>query len=106
MTQTGPEVTDAPVAGHGIFVGLFLVAMSTLLPELRLTRLFSATMVYHFAFAAVSLAMFGMTVGALIVYLRPQAFPAEDARTQLALAATLFSIWTVFAFLTHAMIPL
>jgi hypothetical protein len=95
----------APRAGRGTFVGLFLVAMSTLMLEILLTRIFSVTMLYHFAFAAVSLAMFGMTVGALIVYLRPDTFPASRAPRQLALASAAFAVATVFAFLTHASIP-
>ena len=45
--------------------------------EIALTRIFSVTMWYHFAFVAISVAMFGMTVGALVVYLRPGWFPAE-----------------------------
>ena len=34
-------------------------------------------MYYHFAFVAISVTMFGMAVGALIVYGRPQVFTAE-----------------------------
>ena len=41
------------------FLGLALVSLATLVLELTLTRLFSATMFYHFAFLAVSLALFG-----------------------------------------------
>ena len=33
-------------------------------------------MYYHFAFVAISVTMFGMAVGALIVYRRPQVFTA------------------------------
>ena len=37
--------------------------------EIVLTRIFSVTMWYHFAFVAISVALFGLTVGALIVHL-------------------------------------
>ena len=57
------------------YAGLFMVTLATLMYEILLTRIFSVTMGYHFAFMAVSIAMFGMTVGALIVYLFPQRFP-------------------------------
>jgi hypothetical protein len=40
-------------------VGVFTVSLATLMLELTLTRLFSATMFYHFAFLAISLALFG-----------------------------------------------
>jgi hypothetical protein len=39
--------------------------------EVLLTRVFSVTMWYHFAFMAISMAMFGMAVGAVVVYLLP-----------------------------------
>ena len=35
--------------------------------EVLLTRVFSVTMWYHFAFVAISVALFGTTLGALIV---------------------------------------
>ena len=51
--------------------------MATLLYELALTRIFSVLMWYHFASMAISLALFGMGVAALTVYLRPAWFPRE-----------------------------
>jgi hypothetical protein len=42
--------------------------------EILLTRIFSVTMWYHFGFVAISVAMFGMTVGAIVVYLFPRYF--------------------------------
>src|SRR5437762_13148181 len=54
---------------------LFLVALATVMFEVLLTRVFSLTMWYHFAFMAISIAMFGMTVGALLVFLRPDRWP-------------------------------
>ena len=87
------------------YAGLFFVALATLMLEILLTRIFSVTMQYHFAFAAVSLAMFGMTLGALIVYLRPAWFPAEHRFRQLAIHALLFAVSLVASFLTQASIP-
>lgn len=40
--------------------------MATMLLELMLTRLFSVTAGYHFAFMIVSMTMFGMTLGAMV----------------------------------------
>jgi hypothetical protein len=51
------------------YLGVFFVAFSTLMFELLLTRLFSVVMWYHFAFVAISAALFGMTIGAIGVYL-------------------------------------
>ena len=73
-------------AGFPTLLGLFLTTMATLTYEVLLTRIFSVTMWYHFAFIAVSIALFGLTVGALIVHLRPQTFPAERTQERLAQA--------------------
>ena len=64
-------------AGFPTFAGLFLIALATLMYEILLTRIFSVTMCYHFAFMAISMAMFGMTVGSLLVYLRRASFIPE-----------------------------
>jgi hypothetical protein len=49
--------------------GLFLATLATLLLELLNTRLLSVITWYHLSFFAVSTAMFGMSVGAIRVYL-------------------------------------
>src|SRR3989442_5736022 len=49
------------------YAGLFLTTLSLLQLELFLTRIFSVTMWYHFAFMAISLAMFGLAAGAVLV---------------------------------------
>jgi hypothetical protein len=56
--------------------GLALVAGTTLALQVVLTRILSAALAYHFGFLAVSLALLGVGVGALVVYLRPRWFGA------------------------------
>ncbi|HJY63629.1 MAG TPA: class I SAM-dependent methyltransferase [Ignavibacteria bacterium] len=60
---------------------------------------------YHFAFMAVSIAMFGMTVGALIVYLFPARFPDENIFAVLAKNSFYFSLTTILSFLYHIFVP-
>jgi hypothetical protein len=98
-------MTGAVVPRRGTFAGVFLVCLATLLYELLLTRIFSVTTWYHFAFFAVSVAMFGMTVGAIIVYLRPYSFPSHAVHRQLAGATFLFAASLVPSFLSHLVIP-
>ena len=73
--------------------------------EILLTRIFSVTMLYHFAFVALSLAMFGMTAGALVVYLAPNVFTPGRLRMQLALATVAFPMVLLLSFLTQLSIP-
>jgi len=87
------------------YAGLFVITLSTLMYEILLTRIFSVTMWYHFAFVAISVAMFGMTVGALAVYLRPAHFTPQRTRRHLGLSALCFAVSIVFSFLTHLSIP-
>jgi hypothetical protein len=73
--------------------------------EILLTRIFSVTMWYHFAFVAVSVALFGMTVGALIVHLLPHRFPVELTKERLFQASLLFGVSIVLSFVTQLAIP-
>ena len=91
--------------GKASYLGLSLITMATLLYEILLTRIFSVTMYYHFAFIAVSVALFGMTVGAIIVYLLPGYFKEEKAKYHISLAAFWFAIFTVVSCLYHLSTP-
>lgn len=97
--------TDDRRAPASVFAGIFLVALSTVAFQVLLTRIFSVTMWYHFAFMAISLAMFGLTTGAVFVYLRPGAFAPTRILENLARCALLFSVSIVASILVHANIP-
>jgi hypothetical protein len=51
------------------YLGVALTTMATLLLELSLTRIFSVVFHYHFAFLAISMAMFGLGAGGVFSYL-------------------------------------
>ncbi len=88
------------------YAGLFLVTAATLMFEILLTRIFSVTMWYHFAFMAISVAMLGMTAGAIVVYLLPHVFTVERARRHLALSALGMAIACVIGILIHLCVPI
>lgn len=71
---------------------LALITLCTLSLEIMLTRLFSVTMMYHFAFLAISIAMFGMALGAVIVYLLGSWFLSERLPHRLAGLSLAFGI--------------
>jgi hypothetical protein len=74
----------------GFFVGLALTAGATLALEILQVRILSVVSWYHLAFFVISIAMFGLTAGALFVFARPALFaPADVPRriTQFGLAA-------------------
>jgi len=86
-------------------MGTFLVSLSMLMFEILLTRIFTVTMLYHFGFVAISVAMFGITVGALVVYLMPRIFVRERTNYHLAFSALLFSASMLVSFLVYLSIP-
>jgi hypothetical protein len=74
------------------YAGLFLVTLSTLMYEIALTRIFSVTMWYHFAFVAISVALFGLTAGALLVHLLPSRFSDDRLERHLWVFSLLFAV--------------
>jgi hypothetical protein len=51
-----------------IYLGVALTTLATLLLELALTRIFSVVFYYHFAFLAISIALFGLGAGGVFSY--------------------------------------
>lgn len=88
-----------------LLAGIFFIAMAMLLLEVVLTRLFSVTMYYHFAFMVVSITLFGMGVSGIYVYLNPKRFPAEKAGEQVSLAATLFALSVPICYMLQRALP-
>src|SRR5262249_60529995 len=61
------------------------------------TRIISVTSWYHLAFFVISIAMFGLTAGAVFVYLRRDAFRPERLSYHLAVATLAFALGTDLA---------
>jgi hypothetical protein len=80
-----------------IFLGISLITLSVLMLELSLTRLFSATMYYHFAFMAISLALFGSGASGVFVYIIQRRLKPEYTGHWLSVAAILFALTNLFS---------
>jgi len=73
-----------------VFLVIFLSSFSTLAYEIVLTRIFSISLWYHFAFMVVSIAMLGLGASGTILSLFPRfRHPAHLGSYGLALGATL-----------------
>jgi hypothetical protein len=66
-----------------VLIGIGLISGCALAQQVLLTRLFSAVLYYHFAFLAISLALLGVGVGGIVVYIRPGSF--DRVRIEMAL---------------------
>ncbi len=77
-----------------LYLMIFGVCLITLMYEITLSRLFSVTLFYHFAFLVISLALFGTGLGGLIVYFSPKYFSGNILEHSLRLIVGLaFSIF-------------
>jgi spermidine synthase len=83
-------------ADRATLVGIALLCFANLLLEVLITRLFSATMFYHFTFMAVGLAMFGIAASGVYVFLNIAKFET-DLQGNLAKYARLFAAATIVA---------
>ena len=91
--RIGAQIASASKT-RAFFFGLLLLCACTLMYEVILTRLLSVVSWYYLAFVSVSMAMFGMTAGALVVQLRPEFFfgdmlPMRLYQAALAMAASM-----------------
>src|SRR3954468_14373887 len=79
-------------------LGVGLASFSTIALELMLTRIFSVTMYYHFAFMVISIAMLGLSISGVAIYVFPNAFRDRRAPALASLFMLLFavlSVWTL-----------
>src|ERR671923_1224488 len=77
-----------------LFVGIFLIALSGLVLEVSITRIFSAAIWYHFAFVAVSVALVGLGASGLVVQHR-----VKKLRGKWAENLTIYSAWGITIFI-------
>ena len=68
-----PRVSSSTESGKTkwpqLYLGVAFTTLATLILELSLTRIFSVVFYYHFAFLAISIALFGLGAGGLFSYL-------------------------------------
>jgi len=84
----GAEKAPAP----RVLLALGVVTACTLAFQVIFTRLISSVMAYHFSFLAVSLALLGTGVGALLIYVRPQWFDGRPLEHNLARWAAVYGV--------------
>ena len=76
------------------YAGVFLVSFAALMLQIVQTRILSVVVWYHLAFFVISLAMFGLTAGAVWVYLKGERFSAKTLSYDLAYFCGLFAFAT------------
>lgn len=88
------------------YLAIFVLACATLAFQILITRFFSVMLYYHFAFAAISLAMLGLTRGAMEVYGNAARYAPEAVAGEFARHAAWFAISGVGAMIAFLCVPL
>jgi hypothetical protein len=79
--------------------GVALVSATLLMTELALTRIFSVVMYYHFAFLAISIALFGVSASGVFAYLmrdRLERYATDDLLSRQSLVYAIATFVALF----------
>ena len=96
-----PKAPDETGRRVLFYVALGLVTAATLMLQIIETRIISVISWYHLAFFVISIAMFGLTAGAVFVYLRKERFRPERLSYDLTVATLAFALTTNLAILVQ-----
>ena len=68
LSRISSSVRSEGTSWPQVYLGVALTTLATLMLELSLTRIFSVVFYYHFAFLAISIALFGLGAGGVFSY--------------------------------------
>src|SRR3954468_19756975 len=77
--------------------GVALVSATLLMTELALTRIFSVVMYYHFAFLAISIALFGVSASGVVAYVSRRRLEKYATDDLLSMQSLVYACCTVIA---------
>ncbi len=105
MTSLEPN-DDQPVQGRERFIcgGVFLVSAAVLLLQIALTRIFSFSIWYHFAYVTISVALLGYGASGAFLAVFPQLAGRDPAR-RLSLYALAGGLSIIVAYTVFATLP-
>ena len=81
------------------YIGLFLITSCTLMLQVIQTRILSVVTWYYLAFFSISMALFGLTAGAVWVYVRRDRFTEKTFSFDLSHYSAAFAVTTGLCFM-------
>src|SRR3954465_2393312 len=90
------ESSSTPVS-RGQLIAVGLTSGTLLMTELALTRIFSVVMYYHFAFLAISIALFGVSASGVFAYVTRRRFASRSTDSLLAVESLIYAAATIVA---------
>lgn len=101
-----PPVPAATLRQGPFLAGLFAATAVTLALEVLLTRVLSVLTWYSLAFLVIGMGLFGLTAGAVRVYLRPERYAPERLAAQLARDALTLAVAIPASYAALLVVPL
>jgi hypothetical protein len=86
---------SSPSARH--LAGVALVSATLLMTELALTRIFSVVMYYHFAFLAISIALFGLSASGVFAYVARRRLERYSTDALLSVESLVYAVTLIVA---------
>lgn len=99
-----PQTSSRPK--YAFFSGVFLLCMSVLMIQIIQTRILSVVSLYYMAFFSISMAMLGMTGGALVVYFKLDEVNPRNVHAFLSRISTAFALSIAICFVLQLASPL
>ena len=98
LTRMRPrESRESPESMWRHLAGVALVSATLLMIELALTRIFSVVMYYHFAFLAISIALFGISASGVFAYVARRWLAPRQTDALLAWQTLIYAACAVVA---------
>jgi len=89
-----------------LLASLFILSLGVLLFELTLTRMFSIILWYNYAFMAISVAFFGLGIGALLIHIVKNRMKKEELPKKIIQSTIAFAVsLPIFLFVIGHLIP-
>src|SRR5438067_12283894 len=96
MLHFAAMLRDDPATREEL-IAVSLVSATLLMTELALTRIFSVVMYYHFAFLAISIALFGLSASGVFAYVARRWLDRTPTGSLLGRQSLIFAAATVLA---------
>jgi hypothetical protein len=88
---------DRPLRPARHLAGVALVSATLLMTELALTRIFSVVMYYHFAFLAISIALFGLSASGVFAYVARRRLDRYSTDALIAIESLVYAVTLIVA---------
>ena len=85
-------MNEAGINPRRFYGGLFCITMATMMLQIIQVRILSVVIWYHLAFFVISAAMYGLTLGAVWVYLKRERFSAATLGYDLTVFSAAFAL--------------